>query len=236
MGTTKHWGCVHSPNHQRSSSRPQSQENTSSEEHGGKKSPVQSWGSAMARRSWCTTPWNGTMLTAVSSELAHPGFPIVWIQLGGFDPDLLYARPLREWVPKSLGHGGVPSPNWWEICSCGVMHRWHNAESRIFRQHQICSGVPERGVHRSSCKILHCCHQVRVSITDAHDVRSELEIPLLPSRFLTAESWWLIQPGVQDVRRGLRTSCFRCRAQCLLQSLDLCGVSAQCANRFRPTC
>ena len=23
-------------------------------------------------------------------------------------------------------------------------------------------------------------------------------------RFLTAESWWLIQPGVKDVRRGLR--------------------------------
>ena len=55
-----------------------------------------------------------------------------------------------------------------------------------------------------------------------HHVRSELEVPLLPSRFFTAEGWWLAQPGVQDVRRGLRTSCPRCRAPCLLQSLDLC--------------
>ena len=74
---------------------------------GGKKSPVQSWGSAMTRRSWCTTPWNGTLLTAVSSELVHPGFPTVWIQLGGFDPDLLYTRTL-------------PSSDGWEFCSDGA--------------------------------------------------------------------------------------------------------------------
>ena len=56
----------------------------------------------------------------------------------------------------------------------------------------------------------------QVSITDAHDVRSELEVPILPSRFFTAEGWWLTQPGVQDVRLGLRTLC-------LLQYLVLYG-------------
>ena len=65
--------------------------------------------------------------------------------------------------------------------------------------------VPDRSVHRCLC-----LSQVKVSITDTHHVRSELEVQLLPSRFFTAEGWWLTQPGVQDVRRGLRNSCPCC--------------------------
>ena len=41
---------------------------------------------------------------------------------------------------------------------------------------------------------------------------------LLPSRILTTEGWWLSQPRI---RRELPTSRARCRAPCLLQSLDL---------------
>ena len=48
------------------------------------------------------------------------------------------------------------------------------------------------------------------------------QVPLLPSRFFVTEDGWFSQPGVQDVRRGLRSSCPRCRCPCLLEFLNLC--------------
>ena len=101
------------------------------------------------------------------------------------------------------------------FCSVGVMHRLHpGSDTAVARPESVLDP-------RESCpSFLVLDPQLLLPSQDidhtaAHDVRSELEVPLLPSGFFAADDWWLSQ------RRGLRTSCLRCRCPCLLEPLDL---------------